>query len=259
MKINNEIYDRLADYWWDEGRCGSLATIRYFVNSARFNYFFSVLNKNPRDSDRISKLLDVGCGGGFLSEEFAKAGFNVTGIDPSKNSIAAARKHAEENNLHIRYVHGNGEHLPFGAGAFSIVTCCDVLEHVADLNAVISEIARVLAAGGIFFYDTMNRTFAGKVIVKATQEWKSTSFMEPCVHNWEMFIKPAELFRILRQNNLKPVEIKGMSPGLNLLSHYLNMRKCKKGKLSYRELGDKLNIHITNNTAGVYTGYAVKL
>ena len=258
MEINNEIYDKMAEHWWDENDCGSLATIRYFVNTVRFDYFVSILKNIFRSDYQKVELLDIGCGGGFLSEEFAKIGFDVSGIDPSKNSIEVAQKHANEHNLKINYVHGYGEKLPFESNSFSIVTCCDVFEHVADLNEVVKEISRVLKPGGILFFDTINRTLFGKIILKATQEWKSTSFMEPNLHNWDMFIKPQELFHKFNAHHLQNVEIKGVAPSLNIFSCYMNLRKCKQKKISFEELGKKLNMRISNNTLGVYIGYAIK-
>ena len=165
MKINNEVYDEMANHWWGEDDFGTMATILYFANNARFNYFTSIL-ESKFDFDYPKEcLIDIGCGGGYLSEEFAKIGINVTGVDPSKESIKVAEKHAIENNLKINYVHGYGENLPFESNSFSMATCCDVLEHVKDLNAVISEISRLLAPGGILFFDTINRTIISKIIL----------------------------------------------------------------------------------------------
>jgi 2-polyprenyl-6-hydroxyphenyl methylase/3-demethylubiquinone-9 3-methyltransferase len=203
-------------------------------------------------------LIDIGCGGGYLSEEFAKIGINVTGVDPSKESIKVAEKHAIENNLKINYIHGYGESLPFESNSFPIATCCDVLEHVKDLNAVISEISRLLVPGGVLFFDTINRTIFSKVILKITQDWESTSFMEPNVHVWDMFIKPKELFQIFKSHGLKNIEIKGISPGLNMISIYIYLRKYKKKEISLKELASLLDIRITNNTQNSYIGYAIK-
>ncbi len=133
-----------------------------------------------------------------------------------------------------------------------------MFEHVSDLNLVVKEISRVLKPDGILFYDTANRTLIGKLIIKATQEWKSTSFMEPNVHVWDMFIKPKELIQMFNKYKLKSIDLKGMLPSLNLLAHYLNLMRCKKGKISFTELGKRLNININNNTRGPYIGYAIK-
>ena len=95
----------------------------------------------------------------MLAEQFAELGCQVTGIDPSEPSLTTARKHAELMGLNIAYQVGTGEHIPFADASFDIVTCCDVLEHVNDVTRVLPEISRVLVADGIFFYDTINRTF----------------------------------------------------------------------------------------------------
>ena len=84
----------------------------------------------------------------------------MTGIDPSQNTLKAAKAHADQNRLLIDYEEGRAEAIPFGNSSFDYVSCCDVLEHVDDVNRTISEIARVLKPGGLFFYDTMNRTLS---------------------------------------------------------------------------------------------------
>lgn len=258
MNINNEVYSTMADYWWDDDGCGTLATIRFFGNDVRFSFFKKILDEKFRNTYQDMSILDVGCGGGFLAEEFARIGLDVIGIDPSKESIEIAQKHARDNNLRIQYIHGYGESLPFESDSFNLVSCCDVFEHVSDLNLVVKEISRVLQPDGILFYDTVNRSLIGKLIIKATQEWKSTSFMEPDVHVWDMFIKPKELIQTFNNYKLKNIELKGMLPGLNLFAHYLNLRRCKKSKISFTELGKRLHITINNNTSGPYIGYAIK-
>jgi 2-polyprenyl-6-hydroxyphenyl methylase / 3-demethylubiquinone-9 3-methyltransferase len=90
-------------------------------------------------------------------------GFAVTGIDPSMRSIEIARAHAARNRLRIKYQVGYGHDLQFENASFDVAFCCDVLEHVADWDAVIREIARVLRSGAVLLYDTINRTFASKI------------------------------------------------------------------------------------------------
>jgi 2-polyprenyl-6-hydroxyphenyl methylase/3-demethylubiquinone-9 3-methyltransferase len=258
MEINNKIYDQMADRWWDDDEFGTMATILHFANNARFTYFTSVLEKAFQFDYPKTNLIDIGCGGGYLSEEFAKLGMNVTGVDPSKESIKAAEKHAAENNLKIHYVHGYGENVPFESNSFSIVACCDVLEHVKDLNAVVGEISRLLTPDGVLFFDTINRTIMSKIILKVTQDWESTSFMEPNVHVWDMFIKPEELFQLFKSHGLTNIEVKGISPELNMFSTYYYLRKCKKKEISIKELAGLLDIRINDNVQNSYVGYAIK-
>src|SRR6202022_1432711 len=156
-QIDNAIYDQAGDIWWDEG--SPLSCLHTSLNPARFPYFRDVLAHlfEGRTSGRLG--LDVGCGGGLLAEEIARLGCRVTGVDPSANSLATARAHASASGLGIDYRQGTGEALPFQARPLDIVFCCDVLEHVSSVPAVVREIGRVLKPGGVFLYDTINRTF----------------------------------------------------------------------------------------------------
>jgi 2-polyprenyl-6-hydroxyphenyl methylase/3-demethylubiquinone-9 3-methyltransferase len=195
-QIDNDLYNEQADIWWDEN--GSMHLLKSSVNPVRAGYFRRVLDEVFKFESRGWQALDVGCGGGLLAEEFAGMGFRVTGIDPSEQSLATARKHAQSVGLAIDYRHGAGETIQFADDTFPIVYCCDVLEHVRDLPKVIREIYRVTKPGGIFFFDTLNRTFVSKLVaIKIFQEWQSTAFMPPRLHEWRMFIRPDELRRLL--------------------------------------------------------------
>ena len=206
MPVDNELYDRLASTWWDENE--TLCMLRTVINPGRFGYFRAVLLEQLKIDPRGKQTLDVGCGGGLLAEEFARLGCCVTGVDPSEPSLVVARDHAQQEGLTIDYRTGFGECLPFADASFDIVYCCDVLEHVKDLEMVISEIARVLKEGGIFFYDTINRTFMSKIVtIKLLQEWKATSVMPPNLHDWNMFIKPRELQALMERYRLDQKEI----------------------------------------------------
>lgn len=249
----------MGSSWWDEDGDGNLVSLRFLSNPVKFNYFNTVIANKIKKSSNNNSVLDVGCGGGYLSEEFAKIGFEVTGIDPSSKSIEAAQAHAKQENLVIRYFEGYGEKLPFESNTFDFVCCCDVLEHVKDFRVIIKEISRVLKNKGVFFYDTINRTMISKfVMIKIMQEWKSTSFLEPNVHIWDMFIKPKELLKVFGDNNLVNQAIKGFSPGSNYISHYFSLKKRAKDKISWQELGKRLNLKINNNISCNYIGYAIK-
>jgi len=138
--------------------------------------------------------LDIGCGGGFLAEEFARLGCNVTGIDPSAPTLETACAHAHRSGLDIDYRVGVGEELPVDDAGFGLAYCCDVLEHVDDLDRVIAETSRALKPGGIYLFDTVNRTWLSKLVaIKLMQDWKPTRVFDSTLHDWNRFIKPKEL------------------------------------------------------------------
>lgn len=256
MPVDNELYDRLADSWWDEG--GFLHAL-VALNPARFGYMRRVLTEEFGLQPEGLRVLDVGCGGGLLAEEFARLGCTVTGVDPSEASLTAARTHAATQGLAIEYRRASGEALPFPGASFDLVYCCDVLEHVDDLRHVIAETARVLRPGGIYFYDTINRTFLSRLIViKLLQEWRWTALMPPRLHDWDMFIRPDELRRVLEQNGLMPGGLTGLKPRAGLRRLLRALRGRKRGLLSYVEATREMDLGESPDTSVSYIGYARK-
>ena len=257
-QVNNELYRTLGHCWWDDD-VGEFSTIRFFVNPVRFGYFERVLEPYRSQAPGPLAVLDVGCGGGLLAEEFARAGFQVTGVDPSPESIETAKSHAAESGLTIAYETGVGERLRFEEASFDHVVCCDVLEHVDDAGRVLGEIARVLKPGGLFFYDTINRTFMSKMaVIKVMQEWPSTAFAAPNSHVWERFIKPVELCRMIEGHGLSQRELRGISACRNPFATWMNFRRRAKGQISFKELGQRLALHESDDLSVSYMGYAVK-
>ncbi len=256
MKVNNAIYETYGHTWWDDDAGFELSSLRYVANPCRCRYFKDVLRRAPYSG---KKVLDVGCGGGFLSEEFAKDGFEVTGIDPAINSLEAARKHAVQSGLAIDYQVGQGESLPFSDGCFDVIACCDVLEHVDDFARVIKEISRCLGSGGIFLFDTVNRTLKSKlVLIKIWQDWGLVLSSEKNAHVWEKFIKPEELVTSLRANGLGVREIKGLSPAKTPIAVLLTMFKIRKGVIRGASIADELPLHTTEDLSISYIGWALK-
>jgi 2-polyprenyl-6-hydroxyphenyl methylase / 3-demethylubiquinone-9 3-methyltransferase len=254
MPVDNQLYNTMASSWWDEGGC--LHILRG-LNPARFGYIRRVLVKELGIDPRGRKTLDVGCGGGILAEEFAQLGCDVTGIDPSERSIEAARAHARQEGLTIDYVPGSGESLPFPDSAFELAYCCDVLEHVNDVGRVIAEVARVLEPGGLFFYDTINRTFRSKlVMIKLFQEWRWTSFMPPDLHDWRMFIKPEELIPILAGNGLQNQGLTGLKAAANPLQSFCLLRARKRGEITYLEAARRLDLRESPDKSILFIGWA---
>lgn len=256
-RIDNAFYDAPTDIWWNEE--GFLNLLRTSFNPCRFGYFLRVHRDVLRRDPDGATALDVGCGGGLLAEEFATAGFTVTGIDPSPNSIATARRHADRNRLRITYEVGSAEQLPYPDASFDVVYCCDVLEHVRDLPRTMAEIGRVLKPGGVFYFDTINRTFLSKLIViKLWQEWRSTALVQPGLHVHEMFITPQELQALCATNGMAVGRMRGMSPNVNPLKLIGLLRKRAKGRLSYAEFGNRVRMVESDDLKVGYMGYAVK-
>jgi 2-polyprenyl-6-hydroxyphenyl methylase / 3-demethylubiquinone-9 3-methyltransferase len=256
MPVDNTVYDRMADSWWEEsGFLHLLAAL----NPARFGYMQRVLMEELHLVPAGLRVLDVGCGGGLLAEEFARLGCAVTGIDPSKESLAAARRHAVSQGLAIRYQCAAGEALPFADESFDTVYCCDVLEHVADLRQVIAETARVLRPGGAYLYDTINRTLQSRLIViKLLQEWRWTALMPPRLHDWQMFIRPAELRQELEHHGLVPMGLTGLKPRANPFRLVRALRRRKQGLLGYAAAVREMDVGESPDTTVSYIGYARK-
>ncbi len=163
------------------------------------------------------EVLEVGCGGGLLCEELARRGLVVVGIDPAEAALEEARKYVQKNYLgaNAYFETGLAEALPYADGSFSVIVCLDVLEHVRDLEATIKEIARVLAPGGIFIFDTINRTFLARLaLIWLGERFFQKNGLVPGLHEYHAFIKPSELQALVEQNGLQVQELTGFMPRL---------------------------------------------
>jgi len=255
--IDNTIYDHIHATWWDED--GFMALLRTSVNPPRFEYFRKALLESLRRDPRGLRLLDVGCGGGLLSEAFASMGCDVTGVDRSAPTLAAARAHAERSGLAIRYLEGSADALPFESQSFDIVCCCDVLEHVDDPGMVVREISRVLRPGGVFFFDTLNRTLRSKLVaIKLAQDWRPTRLIPRNVHVWDKFIRPDELVFLLDQHGLSQHELAGLSPAMNPMTALSALVRHKLGHMSFADLGSKLKLKQSSDLSISYMGFALR-
>ena len=197
------IYDRYAERWWD----GSQRWLRILQNvvPARLAYFDTIVDW------RGKAVLDLGCGGGFMSEAIALRGAKVTGVDPAPGAVAVANRHAAQSSLSICYLVGTGEHLPIRDASMDHVVCVDVLEHVADLDRVIAEIRRVLRPGGAFLFDTINRTLLARLVYVVFGE-RLLRIAPPGTHDPSKFIKPEELRGKLEAAGFQVSEFIGLGP-----------------------------------------------
>ncbi len=202
------LYDQDAEHWWD----GSQRWLRALQNlvPARFAFF-----------DRLTSwdgqiVLDLGCGGGFMSEALAARGAKVIGADVSRAAIAIAKRHAAAGGLPIRYLVASGEDLPLPDASVDRVVCVDVLEHVRNLDQVLDEIRRVLRPGGVFLFDTINRTPLARFVIVFCGE-RILRLLPRGTHDPAGFIPLAELDAKLAARGFADRTFKGLGPrGVNL-------------------------------------------
>jgi 2-polyprenyl-6-hydroxyphenyl methylase/3-demethylubiquinone-9 3-methyltransferase len=208
--IDNEHYEGMDELWWDPA---GPAAILHAINRPRVDFYLKALGDL-----RGRLVLDAGCGGGLVARELAAAGAEVVGVDRSLGSLGVARRAVGRRDPQkprsvgsFRPAQGRLERLPFADGRFDAVVAADVLEHLPDLPAAVAELARVLAPGGGFVFDTVNRT---------SWSWFTAVFgLEQVLrivprgtHDWRLFIRPAELDRLLRGVGLEPVTLTGLAP-----------------------------------------------
>jgi 2-polyprenyl-6-hydroxyphenyl methylase/3-demethylubiquinone-9 3-methyltransferase len=198
--------------WWDK------SCLLLHITKERCDYIESCLNKVFGEGAlRQQEILEVGCGGGLISEELARRGAIVIGIDPAQDALEIARKHTQQSGLgqNTYFEQGYAESLPYTDGSFSVIVCLDVLEHVSGLQATIREIARVLAPGGIFIFDTINRTLLARIaLIWIGERLFRNRGLLPGLHNYHGFIKPKELRAILIKNHLRVGELTGFMPSI---------------------------------------------
>ena len=193
MKPNDQsIYHEHAQSWWD----GSQRFQRLLANLVhpRLAYFDHVASNWMG-----LKVLDLGCGGGYMSEALARRGARVIGVDPSITSLEAAQKHAQSQGLDIVYREGIGENIPIDTHSVDRVICVDVLEHVQDMEKVLSEIQRVLCPHGIFFFGTINRNWLSSLLTVTIAE-SILKVIPRGTHDADKFIRPTEMKHQLERN-----------------------------------------------------------
>jgi 2-polyprenyl-6-hydroxyphenyl methylase/3-demethylubiquinone-9 3-methyltransferase len=207
MRNDLTIYDKVADHWWSD----DIRWVRTLKNlvPGRLAWFDQHIDWQGK------VVLDLGCAGGFMAEALARRGADVTGIDPAAEAIDAARAHARTGGLRIGYDVGVGEALPYDDASFDAVVCVDVLEHVADLNKVLSEAVRTLRPGGLFLFDTINRNPLARLATITIAE-DLLRLLPRGTHDPTKFIKPAELRAAMQRAGLVPGATSGLGPrGIN--------------------------------------------
>jgi 2-polyprenyl-6-hydroxyphenyl methylase/3-demethylubiquinone-9 3-methyltransferase len=195
-------FAELASRWWDpDGEFKPL----HQINPLRLNY---VLQKS--NGLFAKQVLDVGCGGGILAESMATEGAIVTGLDVGKEPLEVARLHALESGIQIHYVESTIEdYAQEHPASYDVVTCMEMLEHVPDPASVIQACAQLVKPGGHVFFSTLNRNFKSYVFAIIGAE-KLLKLLPEGTHEYEKFIRPSELLRMIDQTLLQEMNITGL-------------------------------------------------
>jgi len=195
-------FEKLASRWWDpDGESRPL----HDLNPVRAAYVAGRANL------RGAKVVDVGCGGGLLSEALARAGANVTAIDLGEKLIQIAKLHLFESNVQVDYrVQSSTELAEAEGGSFDVVCCMEMIEHVPDPLAIVRDLAAMLKPGGQLFLSTLNRTPAafGAAIVGAEYLMR---LLPRGTHHYAQFLKPSEVASMLRRFDLELEDIRGLA------------------------------------------------
>jgi len=195
-------FGELAHRWWDpQGEFRPL----HDLNPLRLGWIDGLAPLAGR------KVLDVGCGGGILSEAMARLGAMVTGIDLSEKPLKVAQLHLIESALEVTYLKTSAEeHCETSPGAYDIVTCMELLEHVPEPASTIAACAKLVKPGGRVFFSTINRNPKSYLFAVIGAEYL-LQMLPKGTHDYARFIKPSELSRWCRDAGLQPVELKGMT------------------------------------------------
>ncbi|MDJ0979397.1 MAG: bifunctional 2-polyprenyl-6-hydroxyphenol methylase/3-demethylubiquinol 3-O-methyltransferase UbiG [Erythrobacter sp.] len=210
-------FSKLARDWWNP--TGKMASL-HEVNPVRLEFLRDAIDAHwPGSAGNAKPLagksaLDIGCGAGLLCEPLARLGADVTGVDASAENVSVAAAHAEGVGLDIRYMAGEVGKLDIGA--FDLVTCVEVIEHVADKRAFIADIAARLAPGGLLVMSTPNRTAASRVLLVGAAE--AIGYVPRGTHRWRDFINPEEFEELLTGVGLERIDQRGIAfrPGKGL-------------------------------------------
>ena len=206
-----EKFSKMAAEWWDPS--GKFKPLHKF-NPIRIQYIKEniissfKLKSKKKPLDKIN-ILDIGCGGGLLSEPMTRLGANVTGIDASSKNIGIAKLHAKKNKLKINYLCSSPEKLKIKK-KFDVILNMEIVEHVEDINFFINSCSKLLKKNGLMFVATLNKTLKSYMFAIIGAEYV-LRWLPIGTHDWEKFVRPEDLKKILSKNNLKLEKLDGMN------------------------------------------------
>lgn len=207
-----ERFSRIAEEWWDPG--GKFAPL-HRLNPVRIGWIRDRIaghwQRDPLAATPLAglTLLDIGCGGGLISEPMARLGAAVTGLDASARNVAVAEAHAAAQGLDVRYRPGAAESLARSDARFDVVLALEIVEHVADVELFLQSCARLVKPGGLLFVSTLNRTAKAWALAIAGAEYL-LGWLPRGTHDWRKFLKPSEVAAPLRRGGVEVREIVGV-------------------------------------------------
>ena len=204
-------FSKMANEWWDpEGKFKPL----HKFNPTRIKYIkeniinnFKLKNKSKPLSG--IKILDIGCGGGLLSEPMSRMGANVTGIDASDKNIKIAKLHSKKNKLKINYYCSSPEKLKI-TKKFDVILNMEIVEHVEDIDFFLKSCSKLLKKNGLMFVATINKTLKSYIFAIVGAEYV-LRWLPIGTHEWEKFVKPEDLKKILMKYDLSLNKLEGMN------------------------------------------------
>ena len=210
-------FSKMANEWWDpEGKFKPL----HKFNPTRIKYIKENIINNFKLKNKSKPLsginiLDIGCGGGLLSEPMSRMGANVTGIDASDKNIRIAKLHSKKNKLKINYLCSSPEKMKV-TKKFDVILNMEIVEHVEDIDFFLKSCSKLLKKNGLMFVATLNKTLKSYIFAIVGAEYV-LRWLPIGTHEWEKFIKPEELISILEKNDLRLDKVDGMN--FNLLKN----------------------------------------
>ena len=220
-----EKFSKMATEWWDPN--GKFKPLHKF-NPIRIKYIKeNIINnfklENNKKPLKKIEILDIGCGGGLLSEPMCRMGANVTGIDASITNIKIAKLHAKKNKLDIKYLSSPPENLKINK-KFDVILNMEIVEHVEDINFFLKSCSKLLKKNGLMFVATLNKTLKSYIFAIVGAEYVMR-WLPIGTHDWEKFVKPSDLENILKQNGLSLIKLDGMN--FNLFNDEWSVSKDK--------------------------------
>ncbi|WP_440681220.1 bifunctional 2-polyprenyl-6-hydroxyphenol methylase/3-demethylubiquinol 3-O-methyltransferase UbiG [Candidatus Pelagibacter sp. HIMB1623] len=206
-----EKFSKMADEWWDPN--GKFKPLHKF-NPIRIQYIKENIIKNfnlPKNNKPLSgiNILDIGCGGGLLSEPMSRLGASVTGIDASEKNVQIAKLHSKKNKLKINYICSSPEKINVKK-KFDVILNMEIVEHVEDIELFLKSSSNLLKKNGLMFIATINKTLKSYIFAIVGAEY-ILRWLPIGTHEWEKFVKPKDLKKILYKNNLSLSKLDGMN------------------------------------------------